>query len=103
MASPAAAGVAAVIRSYYPELSAVQVKHIMEASVEKQDGEVIKPGSSTEKVKFSELCVSGGVVSAINAVQMAEKTTPSKKSKKAIWREAGVGKPKKNLGKEPRA
>ncbi|MBK6996137.1 MAG: S8 family serine peptidase [Lewinellaceae bacterium] len=103
MASPAAAGVAAVIRSYYPELSAVQVKHIMESSVVKQDGEVIKPGSSTEKVKFSELCVSGGVVSAINAVQMAEKTTPAKKSKKAIWREAGVGKPKKNLGKEPRA
>jgi cell wall-associated protease len=103
MASPAAAGVAAVIRSYYPELSAVQVKHIMESSVVKQDGEVIKPGSSTEKVKFSELCVSGGVVSAINAVQMAEKTAPAKKSKKAIWREAGIGKPKKNLGKEPRA
>jgi len=103
MASPAAAGVAAVIRSYYPELSAVQVKHIMESSVVKQDGEVIKPGSSTEKVKFSELCVSGGVVSAINAVQMAEKTVPAKKSKKAIWREAGIGKPKKNLGKEPRA
>jgi len=103
MASPAAAGVAAVIRSYYPELSAVQVKHIMESSVVKQDGLVIKPGSSTEKVKFSELCVSGGTVIAINAVQMAEKTKAAKKSKKAIWREAGIGKPKKNLGKEPRA
>jgi subtilisin family serine protease len=102
MASPAAAGVAAMIRSYYPELSAVQVKHIMEQSVMKQDGEVIKPGT-TEKVSFSELCVSGGIVSATNAVTMAEKTKPTKKSKKAIWREAGMGKPKKVLGKEPRA
>ncbi len=102
MASPAAAGVAALIRSYYPELSAVQVKHIMESSVVRQEGEVTKPGS-TDKVKFTELCVSGGTVSATNAVAMAEKTKPAKKSKKAIWREAGVGKPKKSLGKEPRA
>ena len=101
MASPAAAGVAALIRSYYPELSAVQVKHIMETSVVKQEGEVTKPGT-TEKVKFSELCVSGGTVSATNAVTMAANTKAAKKSKKSIWREAGVGKPKKNLGKEPR-
>ena len=102
MASPAAAGVAALIRSYYPELSAVQVKHIMETSVVKQEGEVTKPGT-TEKVKFSELCVSGGTVSATNAVTMAANTKAAKKSKKAIWREAGIGKPKKNLGKEPKA
>ncbi len=103
MASPAAAGVAAVIRSYYPELSAVQVKHIMEQSVIKQDGEVLKPGSRTEKVKFSDLCASGGIVSTTNAVMMAEKTKAAKKSKKAIWREAGMGKNVKKLGKEPRA
>lgn len=102
MASPAAAGVAAMIRSYYPELSAVQVKHIMETSVVKQDGEVIKPGT-TEKVQFTELCVSGGTVSATNAVALAEKTKAAKKSKKAIWREAGMGKNVKKLGKEPRA
>lgn len=103
MASPAAAGVAAVIRSYYPELSAVQVKHIMENSVIKQDGEVLKPGSRTDKIKFSELCVSGGTVSAVNAVVMAEKTKAAKKSKKAVWREAGMGKTIKKMGKEPRA
>ena len=102
MASPAAAGVAALIRSYYPELSAVQVKHIMENSVVKQDGEVVRPGS-IDKVKFTELCVSGGTVSATNAVAMAEKTKPAKKSKKAVWREAGMGKRIKSLGKEPRA
>jgi hypothetical protein len=36
-------------------------------------------------------------------VALAETTKAAKKSKKAIWREAGLGKPKKVLGKEPRA
>ena len=90
MACPAAAGVAAIIRSYYPELSAVQVKSIMEKSVIKQEGEVYKPGT-TDKIAFTELCVSGGVVSAVNAVEMAD-TTKGKKNKKAVWREAGMGK-----------
>ncbi len=90
MAAPAAAGVAAIIRSYYPELSAKQVKDIMVKSVLPQDGEVTKPGT-TDKVKFSELSVSGGIVSATNAITMAS-TTKGKKVKKATWREAGMGK-----------
>ena len=93
MASPAAAGVAAIIRSYYPELSAKQVREVLVKSVVKQDGEVYKPGT-TEKVPFSELCASGGIVSASNAVTLAEQTKP-KKNKKATWREAGVGNPVK--------
>lgn len=90
MASPAAAGVAAIIRSYYPELSAVQVKGIMEKSSTKQDGDVYKPGT-TEKVPFSTLCASGGIVSTVNAVAMAETTKAAKKNKNSIWREAGKG------------
>ncbi|MBK8556074.1 MAG: S8 family peptidase [Lewinellaceae bacterium] len=90
MASPAAAGVAAIIRSYYPDLSASQVKDIMTESVVKQTGEVFKPGT-TEKVPFSDLCVSGGVVSTTQAIAKAE-TTKGKINKKASWREAGMGK-----------
>ncbi len=90
MAAPAAAGVAAIIRSYYPELSAKQVRSILMESVVKRTDEVYKPGT-TEKISFSELCAAGGVVSATNAVALAEKT-PAKKHKKAIWREAGMGK-----------
>jgi cell wall-associated protease len=101
MAAPAAAGVAAILRSYYPNLSAEQVRSIMMQSVVKQDGEVFKPGT-TEKVQFSELCASGGVVSTTNAVQMADKTK-GKPNKKAIWRDAGLGKmvkiKKKDAGK----
>ncbi len=91
MASPAAAGVAAIIRSYFPELSAAQVRDILVQSVVKQEGEVYKPGT-TDKVPFSELCASGGVVNAVNAVLLAEKTKSAKRNKKAIWREAGMGK-----------
>ncbi|MBK6929371.1 MAG: S8 family serine peptidase [Saprospirales bacterium] len=91
MASPAAAGVAAIIRSYYPELSASQVREVLITSVVKQEGEVFKPGT-TERVAFGELCASGGVVSATNAIAKAEQTRPKKQSKKAVWRTASMGK-----------
>ncbi len=91
MASPSAAGVAAIIRSYFPELSARQVRDILLQSVEKQEGEVYRPGS-TQKVKFSDLCSSGGVVNAVNAVALAEKTDPARPNRKAVWRQASLGK-----------
>lgn len=94
MASPAAAGVAAIIRSYYPDLSAQQVKEVLMGSVSKVDGDVIKPGTKDEKVPFSSLSASGGVISTTKAVELAEKTKGKKGPKKAIWREAGEGKMK---------
>jgi len=90
MAAPAAAGVAAILRSYYPDLSAKQVREILMKSVVKRTDEVYKPGT-TQKVPFSDLSAAGGVVSTTNAVALAEKT-PAKKHKTAIWRDAGMGK-----------
>ncbi len=83
MASPAAAGVAAILRSYFPGLSAKQVRDIMLKSVTPQTGDVYKPGT-TEKVKFTELCAAGGTVNAVSAVALAEATKPQK-VKKAKW------------------
>ncbi len=71
MASPATAGVAAMIRSYYPKLTASQVKHILMDSGTKINFDVIKPGTKDEKVPFADLSVSGKVVNAYQAVQMA--------------------------------
>ena len=85
MAAPSTAGVAALLRSYYPKLSASQVKHILMNSGTMIDFDVIKPGSSSrekpagEKVPFSELSVSGRVVNAYNALKMADYMVNGKK------------------------
>ncbi|MEO9570541.1 MAG: S8 family serine peptidase [Polaribacter sp.] len=79
MAAPATAGVAALIRSYYPKLSASQVKHILMNSGTKINFDVIKPGTKDEKVPFSELSVSGRVVNAYNALKMADRMVNGKK------------------------
>ncbi|WP_369048428.1 S8 family serine peptidase [Tenacibaculum sp. UWU-22] len=84
MAAPSAAGVAALVRSYYPQLSASQVKHILMNSGTKINLEVIKPGSKTaenpsgEKINFSQLSVSGRIVNAYNALKMADQMVNGK-------------------------
>lgn len=71
MASPAAAGVAAIIMSYFPDLTAVQVREILTQSSRKFDGlQVIKPDSQ-EKVDFNKLSRSGGLINAYEAVKLA--------------------------------
>ena len=78
MAAPSTAGVAALIRGYYPNLSAKEVKYILMNSGVKINFEVIKPGSQTEenpegtKIPFSELSVSGRIVNAYNALVLAD-------------------------------
>lgn len=79
MASPSTAGVAAMIRSYYPVLSASQVKHILMNSGTMINFKVLKPGTQDELVNLSDLCVSGRIVNAYNAVKMASEMTAKKK------------------------
>jgi cell wall-associated protease len=79
MAAPSAAGVAALVRSYYPQLSASQVKHILMNSGIKINFEVIKPGTADEKVSFSDLSVSGRIVNGYNALKMADRIVNGKK------------------------
>lgn len=73
MASPVVAGVAATLRSYFPDLSARQVKDIIMQSVTPVKDKVYKPGSD-DLVPFNQLSVSGGVVDLYNAVDLARKT-----------------------------
>lgn len=72
MASPVVAGVAAMLRSYYPTLSAPQVRQVIMDSVIKMPGKTLLPGSKKKKVKYTKLCVSGGIVNAYKAVVLAE-------------------------------
>ncbi|MBK8492333.1 MAG: S8 family peptidase [Saprospirales bacterium] len=79
MASPVTAGVAAVLRSYFPDLTAEQVKDLIVSNTMPIEGKVKKPGSKT-LVPFSDLSISGGVVNVYKAVQAAENTKGKKKS-----------------------
>jgi subtilisin family serine protease len=71
MASPVVAGVAALLRSYFPELSAKEIKEVLLESAVPYDGEVYLPGSD-EKVPFSDLTISGGIINAYEAVKIAQ-------------------------------
>lgn len=73
MASPAVAGVAAMVRSYYPKLTAKQVKYIIINSGIDFNGDVIVPGTNGEKKNFKELSVGGKILNAYNALVMADK------------------------------
>ncbi len=81
MASPNVAGVAALIRSYYPKLSAKQVKHILMDSGTAITSDVEVGGNPNDKRAFSTLSQSGKIVNAYNAIAMAEKMSNTKKVK----------------------
>lgn len=74
MAAPVVTGLAALIRSYYPNLTALQVKEIIIKSVVKVNHKVAikkEDGDGEKKVDFSKICVSGGVVNAYQALKLA--------------------------------
>jgi subtilisin family serine protease len=80
MASPNTAGVAALIRSYYPNLKAAQVKQIIMQSGTPITFDVVV-GKDAEKMPFSKTCVSGKIVNAYNALKMADELSKKTKTK----------------------
>src|SRR5690606_7984051 len=74
MAAPVVAGLAALIRSYYPQLPAMEVKRVIMQSVTRVDQRVKINGADgrTMRVSLNEICVTGGIVNAYKALQLAE-------------------------------
>jgi subtilisin family serine protease len=70
MASPVVAGVAALLLEYFPTLSARQLKWVIEQSSVAIKDSVRNPGTG-EKVLLSDLCRTGGIVNAYEAVKLA--------------------------------
>jgi subtilisin family serine protease len=68
MASPAVAGVAALVWSHYPKLTAKDIKTILIETTNKSD-------------QLKDISVSGGVVDAYKAVQKAEELYKTRKLK----------------------
>jgi len=82
MAAPVVAGVAAVIRSYFPGLKAHQVKEVIMNSATSQNMKVKKPGSK-DMVDFNSLSVTGSTVNLQSALKVAARTKGKKKIKKS--------------------
>ncbi|MCZ4318257.1 S8 family peptidase [Aequorivita viscosa] len=73
MAAPEVVGVAAMIRSYYPNLSAKQVKQILMDSGLSVNTNVILGGEVSNTAPFSSISKSGKMVNMYNALIMADK------------------------------
>ena len=79
MAAPAAAGVAALVMSYYPKLTAKQVKKVLLDSAIDVEYEVLSPKG--DRVQFYRLCRTGGVINAYEAIKLARKTKGKRRVK----------------------
>ena len=79
--SPIVSGIAALLKSYYPKLTAVELKKIIMDSGTSIDINVIvkKADGSKELVPFTELSKTGKIVNAYNALKMAEEVTRKSK------------------------
>ena len=81
MACPVVAGTAALILSYYPNLSAQQVKFAIENSSKQITQNVTLPGTD-ELIPFNELSKSGGLLNAYSAIQLASTLKGDRSRKK---------------------
>ncbi|OGX85014.1 peptidase S8 [Hymenobacter glacialis] len=78
MAAPVVAGVAAVLKSYFPQLTALQIKQIILQSAVPYHTKVNKPGTQ-KLVDFASLSKSGGIVNLYEAVKLADQQTAAAK------------------------
>jgi subtilisin family serine protease len=78
MAAPVVSGLAAMLMSYFPTLTAADVKRVILASATRRaDQRVALPGSG-EPVAFGTLSSTGGIVNAYAAVRMAQELSATK-------------------------
>ncbi|MCB0372166.1 MAG: S8 family peptidase [Muricauda sp.] len=78
MAAPAVAGVAALIRSYYPNLSASQTKNIIMQSGLMTKASVIVAGDESKATTFDKISKTGKMVNAYNALILADNIAKGK-------------------------
>jgi subtilisin family serine protease len=74
LSAPVVSGIAALVLSYYPTLSAQQLISILMESSYKVDKKVMLPSGSNEetrKIKFGSLSSTGGIVNAFEAMKKA--------------------------------
>ncbi|MEO6851282.1 MAG: S8 family serine peptidase, partial [Mucilaginibacter sp.] len=77
--APIVSGIAALILEYYPTLSSKQIKQAILQSATALTGMIVlKPGTQ-QKVDFTTLCKTGGIVNARKALEIASTMTGERK------------------------
>lgn len=71
MASPVVAGLAALILSYYPDLTPEQLKYCIVKGAQVVTDKVKKPGNPEETVPFNSLSETGGLLNAYESMKIA--------------------------------
>lgn len=79
MAAPVVSGVAALLMSYYPELTAKEIREIIVNSfTDMSKMKVNLPSEDNKQVKFKKLSRTGGIINTYNAFKMAEEFSSRK-------------------------
>ena len=79
LASASVAGVAALLKAYYPTLTGSQIRDILLQTVTSRKGVEVEKGIEVDGKQtqdlflFEDLCLSGGILNAYQAVMMADK------------------------------
>ncbi len=80
MASPVVAGLAAFVLSYFPNLSAEQLKYVIENSSSVVNTKIIKPDTGVE-MNLNEISKTGGIINAYEAIKLAAQLKGERVSK----------------------
>lgn len=78
MAAPVVSGIAALLLSYHPDISAKQLIEILEQSSKKINITFPKPGAQ-EKIMLSDLSITGAIVNTYDALKLASKVKGERK------------------------
>lgn len=72
--APMVSGVAALVWSYFPDLTAVQLKEVLLQSIAKYKKIMVRcPGDQNKTIDFGALCGTGGIINAYQAILEAKK------------------------------
>jgi subtilisin family serine protease len=73
-AAPMVSGVAALVWSYFPELTAVQLKKVLMKSTVKYKKNIVRcPGNQNKTIEFGELSNTGGILNTYQAILETKK------------------------------
>ena len=78
MASPVTAGVVAVIMSYFPEFTVLEVKEIIRQSTRKFDNLKINTPGGKGEIEFTQMSSTGGLINLYETIKLAQELKAKK-------------------------